>query len=154
MDIRRDDALHVFAILDKDGSGDVSYEEFAHQLAQIKNQGLQTQLSFVKHWVYDVKTDVERLIEATCPYERNVLGRPMRQSLSAAGNPSVVERSSSLKARSNSPPPQERSTESASLQSPQADAMTPMLRLSSKHVGRVPRAAESVETIYKNDHAQ
>jgi len=81
MDMHREDIEQLFNIMDKDESGDVSYEEFANELQHMQTQGLQAQMSFVKHWVQDVKTDVKRLVQATCPYQTNSLGSPRRRSV-------------------------------------------------------------------------
>jgi voltage-gated sodium channel len=61
MDICREDIIHMFKIMDKDTSGDVSYKEFAMQLAAIRTQELQTQICFIRNWTYDVKEDVAKL---------------------------------------------------------------------------------------------
>eukprot|EP00747_Dinoflagellata_sp_TGD_P160463 gnl/TRDRNA2_/TRDRNA2_177985_c0_seq9.p1 gnl/TRDRNA2_/TRDRNA2_177985_c0~~gnl/TRDRNA2_/TRDRNA2_177985_c0_seq9.p1 ORF type:complete len:566 (+),score=129.13 gnl/TRDRNA2_/TRDRNA2_177985_c0_seq9:113-1810(+) len=61
MDISREDIVHMFKIMDKDASGDVSYKEFAMQLAAIRTQELQTQICFIKNWTHDVKEDVAKM---------------------------------------------------------------------------------------------
>eukprot|EP00927_Polykrikos_kofoidii_P040400 TRINITY_DN34544_c0_g1_i1.p1 TRINITY_DN34544_c0_g1~~TRINITY_DN34544_c0_g1_i1.p1 ORF type:complete len:886 (+),score=140.82 TRINITY_DN34544_c0_g1_i1:226-2658(+) len=49
MDISQDDLGLVFEILDKDNSGDVSYDEFVHQLDTMKNSNSHTLLVFIRH---------------------------------------------------------------------------------------------------------
>eukprot|EP00747_Dinoflagellata_sp_TGD_P160461 gnl/TRDRNA2_/TRDRNA2_177985_c0_seq3.p1 gnl/TRDRNA2_/TRDRNA2_177985_c0~~gnl/TRDRNA2_/TRDRNA2_177985_c0_seq3.p1 ORF type:complete len:540 (+),score=124.34 gnl/TRDRNA2_/TRDRNA2_177985_c0_seq3:113-1732(+) len=62
MDISREDIVHMFKIMDKDASGDVSYKEFAMQLAAIRTQELQTQICFIRNWTHDVKEDVAKIV--------------------------------------------------------------------------------------------
>eukprot|EP00747_Dinoflagellata_sp_TGD_P188408 gnl/TRDRNA2_/TRDRNA2_47375_c0_seq1.p2 gnl/TRDRNA2_/TRDRNA2_47375_c0~~gnl/TRDRNA2_/TRDRNA2_47375_c0_seq1.p2 ORF type:complete len:329 (-),score=57.01 gnl/TRDRNA2_/TRDRNA2_47375_c0_seq1:167-1153(-) len=62
MDISRDDIQHMFKIMDRDFSGDVSYQEFALQLAAIRNQELKTQICFIKHWSHDLTLDMQKIM--------------------------------------------------------------------------------------------
>lgn len=58
MDIRKDDLVAVFSILDDDGSGDVAYKEFVEQLHKMKTDDSHTMLVFIKHYVVDLRNQV------------------------------------------------------------------------------------------------
>eukprot|EP00747_Dinoflagellata_sp_TGD_P034265 gnl/TRDRNA2_/TRDRNA2_137162_c0_seq1.p1 gnl/TRDRNA2_/TRDRNA2_137162_c0~~gnl/TRDRNA2_/TRDRNA2_137162_c0_seq1.p1 ORF type:complete len:274 (+),score=62.44 gnl/TRDRNA2_/TRDRNA2_137162_c0_seq1:115-822(+) len=58
IDVERDDLECVFRILDSDGSGTVSYNEFADQLHKMKAQSSKTVLTFVKYYVLDIRDSV------------------------------------------------------------------------------------------------
>eukprot|EP00747_Dinoflagellata_sp_TGD_P125843 gnl/TRDRNA2_/TRDRNA2_174216_c3_seq7.p1 gnl/TRDRNA2_/TRDRNA2_174216_c3~~gnl/TRDRNA2_/TRDRNA2_174216_c3_seq7.p1 ORF type:complete len:639 (+),score=101.30 gnl/TRDRNA2_/TRDRNA2_174216_c3_seq7:60-1976(+) len=62
MDISKEDLKHLFEIMDLDRSGDVSYQEFAMQLAAMQVQKAETQICFIKHWTNDVRNRLEKMM--------------------------------------------------------------------------------------------
>merc|ERR1712151_1034653 len=62
MDISRDEIQIVCNILDADGSGDVSYQEFVDQLHQMRKQDSHTLLVFVRHHIRELhqQSEVQR----------------------------------------------------------------------------------------------
>jgi len=69
LEIGKTDLEALFGLMDKDGSGDVSYYEFAEELANIKNARIQTMLSFTRQHVLQVNTVVQQIAEAVLPPE-------------------------------------------------------------------------------------
>jgi len=57
----------LFHVIDKDRSGDVSYEEFAQQLATIKNQDLHAMASFIKAQIMELGLELSDIKEALVP---------------------------------------------------------------------------------------
>merc|ERR1712100_5826 len=55
MDIRGEDMAVVFAILDEDLSGSVTYDEFVDQLYKMKSQDSHTMLLFIKGYVNQLR---------------------------------------------------------------------------------------------------
>lgn len=60
MDIGRDDLELVFQIMDKDCSGEVTYEEFVEQLYKMKSYDIHTLLMFVKQHVQEMRVDFHK----------------------------------------------------------------------------------------------
>lgn len=58
MDVGKDDIKTVFAILDEDKSGAVTYGEFVDQLHKMKSQESHTLLVFIKHYITDIRVKV------------------------------------------------------------------------------------------------
>merc|ERR1719281_2040639 len=54
MDIGGEDIECVFAILDKDGSGDVDYQEFVDEIWKMKEQENRTTMMLVKYYVLQI----------------------------------------------------------------------------------------------------
>lgn len=77
MDIAIEDMECVFGILDKDGSGDVSYEEFTHQLWKMRSQEDKTLLMFVKFYVIQIWHNVQSQLD--------MMQKNMNHELSMAG---------------------------------------------------------------------
>jgi len=65
MDIQKKDMKQVFKIMDQDKSGDISYSEFGEQLALIQSQDIRTTMAFIKHWILDLKVDVDELLKSS-----------------------------------------------------------------------------------------
>jgi len=63
MDVKDDDLLVIFQILDSDKSGDIDYEEFVDQLYSMRDKNLCTMLCFIKHYVVEVKKKVLQEVE-------------------------------------------------------------------------------------------
>jgi len=62
MDVGKDDIKTVFAILDEDKSGTVTYDEFVDQLHKMKSQESHTLLVFIKHYITDVRLKVTEIL--------------------------------------------------------------------------------------------
>eukprot|EP00429_Kryptoperidinium_foliaceum_P082262 CAMPEP_0176231378 /NCGR_PEP_ID=MMETSP0121_2-20121125/24771_1 /TAXON_ID=160619 /ORGANISM="Kryptoperidinium foliaceum, Strain CCMP 1326" /LENGTH=322 /DNA_ID=CAMNT_0017570725 /DNA_START=98 /DNA_END=1063 /DNA_ORIENTATION=+ len=63
MQIDRDDFEAVFNILDKDGSGDIDYDEFITELYKMKSHDQHTMLVFMRYYLLDIKRIVQQLVE-------------------------------------------------------------------------------------------
>jgi len=61
LDIAGEDLELLYHMMDKDRSGDVSYDEFGQQLARMKNENIQTMLSFTKHHVIESQIVINAL---------------------------------------------------------------------------------------------
>lgn len=61
MDIGREDMALVFEIMDVDGSGDVSYQEFVEQLHRIRTTSNQTLLVFMSHHIMRMRKSIDRV---------------------------------------------------------------------------------------------
>jgi len=59
MGLCKADLSMVFEVLDKDGSGDVSYDEFVDELYKLKTHDQHTLLVFIKFYVMEIKRKVE-----------------------------------------------------------------------------------------------
>jgi len=59
MDVSMEDLDAIFGILDKDGSGDVSYDEFVDELYKMKTHDSHTLLVFIKHYVSEINKQVQ-----------------------------------------------------------------------------------------------
>mmetsp|Transcript_159649 Transcript_159649/g.291326 ORF Transcript_159649/g.291326 Transcript_159649/m.291326 type:complete len:645 (+) Transcript_159649:68-2002(+) len=71
MDLKKQDLVAVFEILDKDGSGDVEYEEFVSELHKMRSSDSHTMLVFIKHYVTDLQKTVNSEL---CTTQRQVAG--------------------------------------------------------------------------------
>merc|ERR1719210_1355288 len=58
LDIDSEDLECVFSIMDKDRSGDVSYQEFTECLYKMKAQNSRTLLLFIKHYTLEIRRTV------------------------------------------------------------------------------------------------
>lgn len=81
MEVAEEDMVELFELLDEDKSGDLSYEEFHHQLYKMKTLAVKTQLFYVTRYVQHIQrqldnhgcamdrmtTSIARLVHATCP---------------------------------------------------------------------------------------
>lgn len=63
LDVEKDDMECVFHIMDNDGSGDVSYEEFVNNLYRMKSQNSRTLLVFIKFYVLELRRNVQEQLE-------------------------------------------------------------------------------------------
>mmetsp|Transcript_89135 Transcript_89135/g.256963 ORF Transcript_89135/g.256963 Transcript_89135/m.256963 type:complete len:560 (-) Transcript_89135:89-1768(-) len=70
MDLRDSDLDVVFKMLDSDGSGDVEYTEFVEQLHLLKTQEMSTILMFIRYYVMDTHTHIQKALAATAPPHR------------------------------------------------------------------------------------
>eukprot|EP00446_Apocalathium_sp_SHHI-4_P051201 CAMPEP_0177373138 /NCGR_PEP_ID=MMETSP0368-20130122/43433_1 /TAXON_ID=447022 ORGANISM="Scrippsiella hangoei-like, Strain SHHI-4" /NCGR_SAMPLE_ID=MMETSP0368 /ASSEMBLY_ACC=CAM_ASM_000363 /LENGTH=238 /DNA_ID=CAMNT_0018836585 /DNA_START=1 /DNA_END=717 /DNA_ORIENTATION=- len=55
MGVEKKDCTNVFGILDRDGSGDVDYDEFVEEMYRMKNDDVHTMVMFTKHHVQEIK---------------------------------------------------------------------------------------------------
>jgi len=62
MDIKAEDLATVWAIMDTDESGDVSYLEFCEQVFKMKTSDTHTMLIFVKHYVGSIHKEVHQAV--------------------------------------------------------------------------------------------
>lgn len=65
LDVEKDDMECVFHIMDADGSGDVSYDEFVDNLYRMKAQNSRTLLVFIKFYVLELRRCVEEELHLT-----------------------------------------------------------------------------------------
>lgn len=63
MDIRKEDMQMVFSIMDSDQSGEVSYDEFVHQLHLMKEHDSHTLLVFIKHYTSEINRNVSEQLQ-------------------------------------------------------------------------------------------
>lgn len=63
MEITSEDLELIFSILDRDGSGDISADEFIQELYKLKRGDSHKLLVFLNHHILDVKTALERIQE-------------------------------------------------------------------------------------------
>lgn len=59
LDVEKDDIECVFRIMDADGSGDVSYQEFVDNLYRMKSHNSRTLLVFIKFYVLELRRNVQ-----------------------------------------------------------------------------------------------
>eukprot|EP00972_Heterocapsa_arctica_P021816 3207280-Heterocapsa_arctica.AAC.1 len=59
MDIQKDELQSVFKLLDRDGSGSVSYMEFCEELHKIRTRDTRTMLTFLKLQVNETRESVD-----------------------------------------------------------------------------------------------
>lgn len=101
MDVKEDDLEAVFGILDKDGSGDVAYNEFIEELHRMKSHDSHTMLIFIKYYVTEIRTKLTdqvsvlenrilRKLEATRPSGLDPLSVPQAADHALPPNPSDV----------------------------------------------------------------
>eukprot|EP00747_Dinoflagellata_sp_TGD_P138643 gnl/TRDRNA2_/TRDRNA2_175800_c3_seq31.p1 gnl/TRDRNA2_/TRDRNA2_175800_c3~~gnl/TRDRNA2_/TRDRNA2_175800_c3_seq31.p1 ORF type:complete len:584 (+),score=76.87 gnl/TRDRNA2_/TRDRNA2_175800_c3_seq31:255-1754(+) len=64
MDVRQEDMSTLWNIMDEDGSGDVSYDEFVEQLHKMKCQDDHMMLVFIKSHVKDMQSRIKEKFEA------------------------------------------------------------------------------------------
>lgn len=61
MGVEEDDLDMVFEILDMDGDGKVTHEEFAYQLYKMKTQQVTTGICFVKHYIQGIHKKLKKI---------------------------------------------------------------------------------------------
>jgi hypothetical protein len=64
LDIGRDDLKFLFHMMDQDRSGECDYDEFGRELVKIKNENIQTILSFMKHHVVETQVVVNSIYKS------------------------------------------------------------------------------------------
>merc|ERR1719253_1463245 len=69
MDVGKRELEVLFHIMDVDRSGEVPYNEFAQELAKVKNSNLATMTSFTKHHVMEMRLMMDHIAEAVLPVE-------------------------------------------------------------------------------------
>lgn len=62
MDIKQEDMHVVYSILDADQSGTVNYNEFINELFKMKKHDSHTLLVFIKHYVTEIRRDVQEQV--------------------------------------------------------------------------------------------
>jgi len=67
MDIDEHELEVLFYIMDRDGSGEVSYAEFGEELSKVKNASVTTTLSFTKFHVVQTRVMMEQMVTALLP---------------------------------------------------------------------------------------
>jgi len=65
MDVEKDELKSIFRLLDQDGSGDVSYDEFCDQLHKIRTRDTRTMVMFMKLTLQELKVSVETNLEVS-----------------------------------------------------------------------------------------
>jgi len=70
MQIDRDDIDAVFNILDKDGSGDIDYDEFITEMYKMKSHDEHTMLVFLRYYVLEIKRMLGQMEERAARHSR------------------------------------------------------------------------------------
>jgi len=65
MDIAADDISFVWGILDADGSGEVSYTEFAEELFKMKSKDSHTMIVFIKYSIAEMRSQLNEMYAMT-----------------------------------------------------------------------------------------
>jgi len=99
MDIGHKDLEVLFHLMDKDESGDVSYYEFAEELANVRSARVQTMMYFTQHQVQEVRTMVQEIVTAVLPAEQvrllalrsSLLSSKLLPDLGVEPNPSGMD---------------------------------------------------------------
>jgi len=87
MDFTKEDVDVVFNMLDKDGSGDLDYDEFVEELHKMRTRDSHTMLLFIKYYVSEIKTMMTDVVERRFTQLQQSLGVEFE-------DPELVERRS------------------------------------------------------------
>lgn len=88
MAIDPEDIAFVWGILDSDGSGEVNYSEFCDELFKMKTKDTRTMVLFIKHYVSEIRTQLQSLMERTPPAESGEQSSSQEPKLQDTPNPS------------------------------------------------------------------
>lgn len=90
MGIDKSDIATVFRILDEDGSGFIDYNELAEQLYKMKSADMHTMMSFVRHYVADIKRKLNGTIEGHLESLREEVKLIRNEIVGPADSPTIL----------------------------------------------------------------
>lgn len=91
MGVEEDDLKMMINILDVDGDGRVSHDEFANQLYKMKTQGTQAMVCFIKHFVERMHRDIGSLLSRPNASNGPIPGEPSAVKVPQQNTPCLAE---------------------------------------------------------------